>query len=369
MAAPAGADCAESAKEAPWAGATPGAVAPEIPHELLSELLQQMTKRAEAAEHAAAESKKREEAATHAAAESKKREEAATHAAAEYKKEIEEMKKQAQIELEGFEDDDDDNVQRPAIHELNPGQDVIVDRVLRQDEKDIIDRALAALDHISKSGGAPFNFEKERFLKSHLLQWDLKKESGRYKNDLEFASVKESVGGGRTQTGKTALKAALAILGKLCGVTVVVVTTTTANRDSICDDLNGPRYFGLLTGEFEACRPLCTTICNKKTILDKCITENGVIVANLSARAVENVRKKIQEVRGSNVAMGFALVKDEGESVISTSLHPLTSLVNITFVSECMSCTYPRMHRVGECYTRTHDRARLHTHTRGRRHV
>ena len=273
MAAPAGADCAESAKEAPWAGATPGAVAPEIPHELLSELLQQMTKRAEAAEHAAAESKKREEAAT--------------HAAAEYKKKIEEMKKQAQIELEGFEDDDDDNVQRPAIHELNPGQDVIVDRVLRQDEKDIIDRALAALDHISKSGGAPFNFEKERFLKSHLLQWDLKKESGRYKNDLEFASVKESVGGGRTQTGKTALKAALAILGKLCGVTVVVVTTTTANRDSICDDLNGPRYFGLLTGEFEACRPLCTTICNKKTILDKCITENGVIVANLQSKMFE----------------------------------------------------------------------------------
>jgi hypothetical protein len=34
MAAPAGADCAECAKEAPWAGdATPGAVAPVIPHE------------------------------------------------------------------------------------------------------------------------------------------------------------------------------------------------------------------------------------------------------------------------------------------------------------------------------------------------
>jgi hypothetical protein len=311
MAAPAGADCAESAKEAPWAGATPGAVAPENPHELLRALQEQMQEQMNALE----QYKKRE-------AEYKKRE-------AEYKKQLKEMKKQAQIELEGFEDDDDDNVQRPAFHELNPGQDVIVDRVLRQDEKDLIDRALAALDHISKSGGAPFNFEKERFLKSHLLQWDLKKESGRYKNDLEFASVKESVGGGRTQTGKTALKAALAILAKLCGVTVVVVTTTTANRDSICDDLNSERYFGRLTGEFEACRPLCTTICNKKTILDKCITENGVIVANLSKGSVNKVRTKIQEVRGSNVAVGFALVKDEGESVISTSMHLVCHVTSV----------------------------------------
>jgi hypothetical protein len=239
-----------------------------------------------------------------------------------------------------FEDDYDDNDDDEA-DDVDDNEDEDDDRELRQDEKEIMDRALAALDHISKSGGAKFNFEQERFLKSHLLQWDRKKDqSGKYRTDLTFASAKESVGGGRTQTGKTALKAALAILAKLCGVTVVVVTTTTGNRDSICDDLNSERYFGRLTGkfdptgQFEACRPLCTTICKRRgghlakserhnKFLDKCITQNGVIVANLSKGSVNKVRTKIQEVRGSNVAVGFALVKDEGESVISTSLHPL----------------------------------------------
>lgn len=241
-----------------------------------------------------------------------------------------------------FEDEDDDNDDDEADDE-DDNEDEDDDRELRQDEKADMEKALAALDHISKSGGAKFNFEQERFLKSHLLQWDRKMvdQSGKkYRTDLTFASAKESVGGGRTQTGKTALKAALAILAKLRGVTVVVVTTTTGNRDSICDDLNSERYFGRLTrkfdptGQFEACRPLCTTICKRRgghlakskqhnKILDKCITQNGVIVANLSKGSVNKVRTKIQEVRGSNVAVGFALVKDEGESVISTSLHPL----------------------------------------------
>ena len=38
--------------------------------------------------------------------------------------------------------------------------------------------------------------------------------------------VQEFVGGGYTQSGKTAYKAALSILGKFCGVATVVITTT-----------------------------------------------------------------------------------------------------------------------------------------------
>jgi hypothetical protein len=88
--------------------------------------------------------------------------------------------------------------------------------------------------------------------------------------------------------------------------------------------------FGYLTGQFEACRPLCTTITKQRgdkdhlNLLNNCITQNGVIVVNLTKASVNKVRTKIQEVRGSNVAVGFALVKDEGESVISTSMYPLT---------------------------------------------
>ena len=114
---------------------------------------------------------------------------------------------------------------------------------LTQGEKDILKNALAAVQHIKDSSdGAKFNFDVETFFTKHRLQWRSKKDAnGKYRHDLKFSSVKESVGGGRTQTGKTALKAAMAILAKLCGVVVVVVTTTTGNRDSICDDLKSSR--------------------------------------------------------------------------------------------------------------------------------
>ena len=42
-------------------------------------------------------------------------------------------------------------------------------------------------------------------------------------NHIAFREVKESVAGGRTQTGKTAFKVALAILGRHMGVAVVCV--------------------------------------------------------------------------------------------------------------------------------------------------
>ena len=230
-----------------------------------------------------------------------------------------------------FEDDDD------LLDDAASGADEDNERVdqaalaeLRPDEEKIMDRALAALDHISKSGGANFTFDKRAFFKSHLLQWRRQKDetTGKYRTDLTFASAKESVGGGRTQTGKTALEAALAILAKLCEVTVVVVTTSVANQKDICKKLVS--IFDYLTGEFAACRPLCTTITKQRgdkdhlVLLNNCITQNGVIVVNLTKASVNKVRTKIQEVRGLRCDVGFALVKDEGEFVISTSMHLLT---------------------------------------------
>jgi hypothetical protein len=235
-----------------------------------------------------------------------------------------------------FEDDDD------LLDDAASGADEDNERVdegafaeLRPDEEKIMDRALAALDHISESGGFEFAFDKRTFFKTNLLQWRRQKDqtTGKWRTDLKFASAKESVGGGRTQTGKTALEAALAILAKLCEVTVVVVTTTRDNQKDICKKLVS--IFGYLTGQFEACRPLCTTITKQRgdkdhlNLLNRCITQNGVIVVNLTKASVNKVRTKIQEVRGSNVAVGFALVKDEGESVISTSMHLVCHVTSV----------------------------------------
>ena len=225
------------------------------------------------------------------------------------------------------EDDEEDDA---ALGTHDDGDERIEDSdELTSAEEAILARALEALDHITKSGGAKFNFDKRHFLASHLRQWRRKKDhTGKYRKDLRFASAKESVGGGRTQTGKTALKAALGILARLCEVTVVVVTTTVGNRDGICDDLNSERYFGQLTGEFENCQPLCTTIAKREMqgkdhdkFLEKCIYNHGVIVVNCTGSAVDKVRNKISLVRGNNQSAAFALIKDEGESAISSILR------------------------------------------------
>ena len=133
---------------------------------------------------------------------------------------------------------------------------------------------------------------------------------------IKFRDVKESIGGGRTQTGKTALKAAMAIIARLCRVLVVVVTTTLANRDKICDDLNSPRYFRQL----ETTKPICTTITRRELsaseheqVLDECIQKGGVIVVNLTASSVKKVRKLIQQARGVG-SVGWTLIKDEGDT-------------------------------------------------------
>ena len=108
----------------------------------------------------------------------------------------------------------------------------------------------------------------------------------------------------------------------------MVVTTTVGNRDGICDYLNSERYFGQLTGEFEDCQPLCTTIAKREMqgkdhdkFLEKCIYNHGVIVVNCTGSAVDKVRNKISLVRGNNQSAAFALIKDEGESAISSILR------------------------------------------------
>eukprot|EP00961_Rhodomonas_salina_P167423 2256111-Rhodomonas_salina.1 len=69
-----------------------------------------------------------------------------------------------------------------------------------------------------------YNFDVERFVKrveeiSHRLQG---KSAAR---DLVFRDMRELIAGGCTQTGKTAYKAALALLGKQCKFTTIIVTT------------------------------------------------------------------------------------------------------------------------------------------------
>jgi hypothetical protein len=229
-----------------------------------------------------------------------------------------------QSDPESVEDDDlEDSVSKGSGADDDMDEGGSAD--LTQGEKDILEKALAAVQHITASGGgAKFDFDVKSFFTKHLLQWRNKKDSGKYTHNLKFSSVKESVGGGRTQTGKTALKVALAILGKLCGVTVVVVTTTTGNRDSICDDLKSSRYFGQLTGDFESCRPECTTITTEKgltkrehdALLDKCIHEHGTIIVNLTNGSIDKCRMRISQARGVETpsGVGFALIKDEGDT-------------------------------------------------------
>ena len=136
-----------------------------------------------------------------------------------------------------------------------------------------------------------------RFFILHLVQWRRKKDKdGKFRHNLRFDSAKESVGGGKTQTGKTALKAALGILAKLCGVVVVVVTTTTGNRDSICADLI-TSYFKPLTGDLQSLVPLVTTItkpagrtkAEHDGDLEKCILDHGCVIVNLTNSSVDKV--------------------------------------------------------------------------------
>ena len=117
----------------------------------------------------------------------------------------------------------------------------------------ILALALSDIQKITDSG-VRFNFDVAYLFRKHLTEWS--RHLSRDFNNLTFREVKESVAGGRTQTGKTAFKVALSILGWRCGVSILVVTTTASSRDKICSDITN-RYLACLP---EDQRPPCLNI-------------------------------------------------------------------------------------------------------------
>lgn len=91
---------------------------------------------------------------------------------------------------------------------------------MKQRQQDILSKAMADVKKVEDSGGR-FNFDVADLFTKHIAEWSL--QLGRDYDHLRFNDVKESVAGGRTQTGKTAFKVALAILGRHMDVAVVSV--------------------------------------------------------------------------------------------------------------------------------------------------
>ena len=184
--------------------------------------------------------------------------------------------------------------------------------------EEILAQALADVRKIVDAGGR-FNLDVADLFRKHLADWT-RLLSGNF-NKLDFSEIKESVAGGRTQTGKTAFKVALAILGWRCGVTTIVITTTASSRDKICADIN-ERYLSFLP---EGERPLCLNISQPgerkehKAKLQQCVVGNGVIIVNLTSAAVDKARKLLQEVRGAGKPVAWALIKDESDTMDRTA--------------------------------------------------
>jgi hypothetical protein len=92
------------------------------------------------------------------------------------------------------EDDFDDESSPESDSEMEEDED------LGDKEEEILKDALT---DVEKMGGDKFNFDVKELFRKHLLLWRRKKDKdGGYDNFLKFRKVKESVGGGRTQTGK-----------------------------------------------------------------------------------------------------------------------------------------------------------------------
>ena len=101
---------------------------------------------------------------------------------------------------------------------------------MKQWQQNILSKAMADVKKIEDSGGR-FNFDVEDLFIKHIAEWSLK--LGRDYDHLCFSDVKESVAGGRTQTGKTAFKVALAILGRHMKVAVVSVCLCLSDCPSV----------------------------------------------------------------------------------------------------------------------------------------
>ena len=175
-----------------------------------------------------------------------------------------------------------------------------------------------------------YNFEYERFVRrAEQIAFELKQKSLRPNRNGKFKSkhTKELIAGGYTQTGKTAYKAALAILGKQCGFTTIIITTTVENRNKLALDLN-TTYFANLHDDD---RPLCMTIskvdpeqspAQHREMLKKCVWKNGAIVVNLTGSSINKVRDLWAQIKGlggpSPKKLNFVVVKDESDAMDRT---------------------------------------------------
>jgi hypothetical protein len=141
---------------------------------------------------------------------------------------------------------------------------------------------------------------------------------------MTYRSVPEQVAGGRTQVGKTAFKAMLAILSKRRGLATVIVTTTADLRNEIAKELQ-TRYFSKLP--LISC-PKCMSVNKPKgdersrsqydEDLLNCVSEYGVVVVNCSKSAINKISAKIQLLRGRNCPANFVLIKDESDTMDRT---------------------------------------------------
>ncbi len=86
-------------------------------------------------------------------------------------------------------------------------------------------------------GRKRYNFGGEEGLDRFLREVKSVFDKLKTKEKIQFHEIVEQVAGGYTQTGKTAFKAALAILGKISGVANIVITTVVDNRRRLVHDL------------------------------------------------------------------------------------------------------------------------------------
>jgi hypothetical protein len=172
-------------------------------------------------------------------------------------------------------------------------------------------------------GKKKYNFGGEAGLDRFLREAKSIFENSKKKKKIQFHEVVEQVAGGYTQTGKTAFKAALAIMGKLSGVATIVITTVIDNRRKLVHDLKENYFAGLPLNYRPECLDISDTIEDQERIthpdrLKRCIVNHGVIVVNLTGGAIKKVRKVISELRGGGVSAHFSLVKDESDTMDRT---------------------------------------------------
>jgi hypothetical protein len=212
---------------------------------------------------------------------------------------------------------DEDNDNGDGRNDCN---DPEVEDSVDDDTEDAIARAkeLIKISEEHMKGKKKYNFGGEEGLDRFLREAKSIFDNSKKKAKIQFHEVVEQVAGGYTQTGKTAFKAALAIIGKKSGVATIVITTVVDNRRKLVHDLKENYFAGLPSSDRPVCLDISDSIDDHEKIshadrLKRCIVEHGVIVVNLTGGAIKKVRKVISELRGGGLSVPFSLVKDESD--------------------------------------------------------